>query len=66
MDWKRYAPTPKMMWVLYGGGLAVVLVLLSDWLGIADVRPAVSGLFVLILAEAGGWIKRDSSSPDVG
>ena len=64
IDWSKYVPTPKMLWVLYGGALAVVLVLLADWLDIADVRPAVSGLFVLILAEAGGWIKRDASSPD--
>ena len=63
MDWKRYVPTPKMMAVLYGGGLAVVLILLADWLGIAEVRPAVSGLFVLLLAELGGWITTDDSSP---
>ena len=63
MDWHRYIPTPKMLWVLYGGAVAVALVLLADWLDIADVRPAASGLFVLILAEAGGWIKRDTSSP---
>ena len=64
IDWSRYMPTPKMLWVLYGGALAVVAVLLADWLGLADVRPAAAGLFVLILAEAGGWVKRDSSSPD--
>ena len=64
IDWSKYMPTPKMLWVLYGGMLAVVLVLLADWLDIADVRPAASGLFVLILAEAGGWVKRDASSPD--
>ena len=60
---EKYIPTPKMLWVLYAGGLGVVAVLLADWLGLADVRPAAAGLFVLILAEAGGWIKRDSSSP---
>ena len=58
-----YLPTPKMMAVLYGGGLAVVLILLADWLDVAEVRPAVSGLFVLLLAELGGWITTDASSP---
>jgi len=66
MRWEQYVPTPKMLWVLYAGGLAVVLVLLADWLEIAEVRPAVSGLFVLIMAEAGGWLKSDSSSPTDG
>ena len=64
MNWASYMPTPKMLWVLYGGALAVVLVLLADWLDIAEVRPAVSGLFVLFMAEAGGWVKADRSSPD--
>ena len=30
MRWEQYVPTPKMLWVLYAGGLAVVLVLLAD------------------------------------
>ncbi len=59
----KYVPTPKMLWVLYAGALAVGAVLLADWLELVDVRPAAAGLFVLILAEAGGWVKRDASSP---
>lgn len=63
MDWRSYVPTPKMLWVLYSGGLAVVAVVLADWLDLVDVRPAAAALFVLLLAEAGGWVKRDASSP---
>lgn len=59
----RYWPTPKMLQALWVGALGVLAVLAADWLGLVDVRPAAAGLFVLLLAEAGGWMKRDASSP---
>ena len=63
MKLKRYAPTPKMAAALWVGALAVAAVLVADWLDLVDVRPAAAGLIVLVLAQAGGWFKRDVSSP---
>ena len=63
MDLERWMPTPKMLQALWVGALGVVAVLVADWLNLADVRPAAAGLLVLILAELGGWLKPDVSSP---
>ena len=60
---ERWMPTPKMAQALWVGALGVVAVLAADWLDLVDVRPAAAGLFVLILAEVGGWLKSDASSP---
>ena len=60
---QRYTPTPKMLQALWVGALGVLAVLAADWLGLVDVRPAAAGLFVLVLAEVGGWLKTDESSP---
>ena len=62
-DLSRYLPTPKMAAALWVGAIAVAAVLVADWLDLADVRPAAAGLIVLVLAQAGGWLKRDVSSP---
>ena len=59
----RWMPTPKMLQALWVGAIGVVAVLAADWLNLVDVRPAAAGLLVLILAEVGGWLKTDESSP---
>lgn len=63
VNWHDYLPTPKMLWTLVFGGVAWIAIALADLFDLADIRAAAAGLIVLLIAEVGGYIKEDESSP---
>ena len=60
MNWSDYVPTPKMAFALYAMLFVVASVLIADWLGLADVRPAAAAALVALVGFTVGWFKRDS------
>ena len=65
MDWKQYAPTPKMARVLFGGLATVALIFGLRFAGV-DITGEVAAVAPIIVASVWGWAKADGSSPDAG
>jgi len=58
MDWKRYAPTPKMARVLWGGVLTVALIFGLRFAGV-DISDQVAAVAPVIVGGVWGWAKAE-------